>query len=413
MKNLFLMNTNKKIVYFFIDNYSISFVKSEIQNLSNAFDKVIVITTKNYGVIELKNVEIQIISFSNYSSSNVFFSNLFVFTKLILSELFSNLTYFKYPSIIKNISSDLLQTLYLKDIVREKIANLNYQPVFYSFWFNKWATLLSILSKENIIDHYISRTHGTDLFEERVPYTGKIPFREFQLKYVSRVFSVSKIGENYLKNKYAIYQDKIHTSYLGTKFYGINTIKNNEVFTIVSCARVRNIKRIHLLADLIKQVDFPIKWIHIGSENLKSTDITVDLYLKCKEEIKLKNNIEFIATGDLTNEEVLKMYATIPINLFVSVSETEGLPVSMMEAISFGIPIFSSNVGGCQEIVTHETGMLIEKDFEKYKFIEMLSKFKSSNMNSEQFREGVMNFWKKKFDNSINFGTFLKCNKLN
>jgi len=137
------------------------------------------------------------------------------------------------------------------------------------------------------------------------------------------------------------------------------------------------------------------------------------LYLKCKEEIKLKNNIEFIATGDLTNEEVLKMYATIPINLFVSVSETEGLPVSMMEAISFGIPIFSSNVGGCQEIVTHETGMLIEKDFEKYKFIEMLSKFKSSNMNSEQFREGVMNFWKKKFDNSINFGTFLKCNKLN
>jgi hypothetical protein len=61
------MNTNKKIVYFFIDNYSISFVKSEIQNLSNSFEKVIVITTKNYGVIELKNVEIQIISFSNYS----------------------------------------------------------------------------------------------------------------------------------------------------------------------------------------------------------------------------------------------------------------------------------------------------------------------------------------------------------
>ena len=173
------MNTNKKIVYFFIDNYSISFVKSEIQNLSNTFEKVIVITTKNYGVIELKNVEIQIISFSNYSSLNVFLSNFFIFTKLILSELFSNLTYFKYPSIIKNISSDLLQTLYLKDIVRKKIVNLSYQPVFYSFWFNKWATLLSILSKENIIDHYISRTHGADLFEERVPLTGKIPFREY------------------------------------------------------------------------------------------------------------------------------------------------------------------------------------------------------------------------------------------
>ncbi|MBK6836142.1 MAG: hypothetical protein IPG89_18475 [Bacteroidetes bacterium] len=44
----------------------------------------------------------------------------------------------------------------------------------------------------NKISSYYSRTHGTDLYEERVPKMQRIPFRWFQLKYVKEVFSVSK-----------------------------------------------------------------------------------------------------------------------------------------------------------------------------------------------------------------------------
>ena len=92
--------------------------------------------------------------------------------------------------------------------------------------------------------------------------------------------------------KYSIFLKTISKKIVCGQAHPHQTLPKREVINPtkkIPEARVRNIKRIHLLADLIKQVDFPIKWIHIGSENLKSTDITVDFYLKCKEEIKLKN----------------------------------------------------------------------------------------------------------------------------
>ena len=36
----------------------------------------------------------------------------------------------------------------------------------------------------------------------------------------------------------------------------------------------------------------------------------------------------------------------------------------MMEAISFGIPVIGTNVGGVKEIINTDTGILLEKDFE-------------------------------------------------
>lgn len=407
------MIINNKIVYFFCDNYTVPFVKTEVSNLSAAFKHVVIITSKDHGRIDLANVEIKALSFSDYSSVRVLSSNFFTFARLMLNEVFSSITYFKHPAAIKNISSDLLRTFYLKGLVQDIIKSSKSESVFYSFWFNKWATLLAILSRENVISGYISRTHGTDLFEERVPLLKKIPFRKLQLQYASKIFSVSMTGESYLKQKYPDFQEKIFTGYLGTKYAGNNVLKDNGVFTMVSCARLRNIKRIHLLAEMIEKIDFPVKWIHIGSENSRSTDVTIKQYQKHKERIKLKSNIEFIPTGDLSNEEVFEIYRSTPVNLFVSVSETEGLPVSMMEAISFGIPVFSTNVGGCKEIVTPETGFLIEKDFEQSEFLKALNEFRSSERNSEKYREGVRNFWRKHFDNQVNFSVFLESNRLN
>ena len=50
------------------------------------------------------------------------------------------------------------------------------------------------------------------------------------------------------------------------------------------------------------------------------------------------------------------------VDLFISLSSSEGLPVSMMEAISFGIPILATDVGGVSEIVKRATGRLVSVD---------------------------------------------------
>ena len=56
-------------------------------------------------------------------------------------------------------------------------------------------------------------------------------------------------------------------------------------------------------------------------------------------------------------------YSSHPIDLFVNVSETEGVPVSIMEAFSYSIPCFATDVGGTGEIVNRSNGHLAHKNF--------------------------------------------------
>lgn len=46
-------------------------------------------------------------------------------------------------------------------------------------------------------------------------------------------------------------------------------------------------------------------------------------------------------------------------------SDSEGIPVSIMEAMSFGIPVIARNVGGMSEIVNEENGLLLEMMMQK------------------------------------------------
>ncbi len=78
----------------------------------------------------------------------------------------------------------------------------------------------------------------------------------------------------------------------------------------------------------------------------------------------------------------------------------------MMEAISFGIPIISTDVGGCNEIVNQETGVLIPLNFNPievaYKIIEMKNKF-----GTIEKRRKIKSFWENKFNIKENFIKFL------
>jgi len=48
----------------------------------------------------------------------------------------------------------------------------------------------------------------------------------------------------------------------------------------------------------------------------------------------------------LPHNDVLNYYASNPVDVFINTSSSEGLPVSIMEAMSFGIPVIATNVGG-------------------------------------------------------------------
>ena len=78
----------------------------------------------------------------------------------------------------------------------------------------------------------------------------------------------------------------------------------------------------------------------------------------------VETNVTARFTGALAHESVLRFYREHPVDLFVLVSKSEGLPVSVMEALSFGVPAVVTDVGGCAELVCDgENGYVLPADF--------------------------------------------------
>ena len=73
-----------------------------------------------------------------------------------------------------------------------------------------------------------------------------------------------------------------------------------------------------------------------------------------------------------------------------------------MEALSSGIPVISTNVGGVSEIVTKETGYLLDKDFSQDEFDAALDGIVSNS----SLRESSYYFFKREYEAETNYRDF-------
>ena len=215
--------------------------------------------------------------------------------------------------------------------------------VLYSYWFADlpYVSVLLKRSTNNNSISIISRAHGYDLYEYRNA-SGHIPFRKIVMQNIDKVFPCSCDGQQYLRDQFPDCAGKIEVSYLGTKDCGLADMVRNGNFHLVTCSAIIPLKRLGLLAEALKICEengHHFSWTCIGDG---------PLLVNLKEYVKtnLKQNIIVTFTGRLKHADVMDYLKSNSINLFVNVSETEGLPVSIMEAISFGIPALATDVGG-------------------------------------------------------------------
>ncbi len=226
--------------------------------------------------------------------------------------------------------------------------------VFVSYWLTECAYAALYVKQKHKNVKAVSRGHGFDLYEERC----YLPFRAELLSGLDRVYLVNNAEREYLLKRYTVPEDKLSVSHLGIDLPPeYKTTSDRGSFTILSCSSVIQLKRLDLLVDALAQIkDFKFKWIHIGGG---------PLFEAVKEAAKKKlcePTQEFVFPGQLTLEEVHRLYRENDISLFVNCSDTEGVPVSVMEAMSYGIPVAARDVGGNSEIVNDKNGILIKKD---------------------------------------------------
>ena len=278
-----------------------------------------------------------------------------------------------YLKNFKQYFSISLRNVYWSEVLKKFVTENNLEEaVFYDYWFENSTLALAILKKEGIIKHLVTRSHRFDLYDDSWE-SGKVPYREYKIENIDKVFTVAKHGQKYFKNLIEQQnQSKILLNYLGIDNFNINVnqAQKTDEIIVVSASNTRDFKRVHLIPELLNCIDKKIKWVHFG-------DGPMDNELKKNSE-HVKNNITIELKGRRSNKEVLDYLENQPVSFFISLSTSEGLPISMMESISFGIPIFACNVCGIPDLINNDTGYLFEIDDSikqiQDKFIKALSK---------------------------------------
>ena len=235
----------------------------------------------------------------------------------------------------------------------------NAVDVAYSWWADVVGYGMA-LAASNAGVPSITRAHGYEVFDEQDPL-GRIPFQRKGVAAFNQVFSVSHAGASVLREKFPEAANRIHVRYLGVDpSPGVGHRSSDGIFRILSCSSCVAVKRVDLLASGIQELArkhprMEFEWTHIGDgPTLRSVHNVLspfpDTYAKC------------LFPGSIPPAAVRAWMAERPFDVFINVSSSEGLPVTLMEAASSGIPLVATDVGGNSEIVRDTVGLLLPAD---------------------------------------------------
>lgn len=274
---------------------------------------------------------------------------------------------------------------------------------YYTYW-NDYATYACTKIKRND-EKVVSRLHGGDLYKLSINGNYQ-PYKDITNDLVDRLIFISEAGMKYYNSTYKEHNDKSIVCRLGVvPRFAKSQFQNRKSLKLVSFSYVRDIKRIDLIIDALALVqDVKIEWVHIGGGYIFD-----EILHYAHKKLDGFKNIKFDFKGNMKNEEALDLINAIDFDFLINVSSTEGLPMTMMEAMSMNIPVIGTNVGGVSEIIVNQyNGFLLDADFQVSYLAKLLKSYsKSSYEDKLALRRNAYNTWKDKFNESVNFKNFV------
>lgn len=288
-------------------------------------------------------------------------------------------------------------------LFKKRIERINGDITIYSYWAE--ATLF--LTDECKPLKKAVRMHRTDFYLD--VNHGYLPLRQEIYNKADLLLPISRDIYDILTSYYKISPNKIFINHLGVdNNFGRQDFKYDkyDVIRIVSCSRVDPIKRVQSIADCLLEYEGSrtIEWHHFGDgllfEELK------DIADNCRNE-----SVRIILHGWATQDHIYDFYKKTPVTWFVNVSLHEGVPVSIMEALSFGIPVIATDVGATRESVSNDNGYLISVDFKLSDLLNMIVETEEDTYMKK--REEAFNVWRERFVAKKNYHALIeRLNKL-
>lgn len=394
-----------------------TFIGSEFPFLAQSFDKILIIA-QNTSYIKSRNVSTNTI-IKRYNTSTsitgyllmpfLFCTNLKSFYRLYREELsFRRSAGFTLKTDHRRILlKKIVKAIQLRDFIKEtlKKEKIKENIVFYSYWLKSGAHAISMLNFRNSIK--FSRAHGSDIYEEKTK-EGYLPLLRYSAENLDAIFFISDNGKTYFEKKTGFSSPSFLVSYLGTDKPETNFYPSplTDRFLIVSCSNLIPLKRIDLIIYALRDIktEKNIEWIHFGDGILRH-----DLEKMAGSVLLDSKKIQYKFMGHFQNADLIQYYGTNFIDLFINTSSSEGLPVSIMEAQSFGIPVIATDTGGVKEIVKEGTGSLLPVDFRPEDLARLIQHYSTLPENEiEIIRNNAKQNWAANFKSGSNYMDFLK-----
>lgn len=386
-----------------------TFLETEITYLADGFDEVVIVsqnlsdsqTRELPGNCTVSRIDLSVSNADKLKALVGLSDPLFWKEKSIVKKVY-------VKKFSKGIISTMLISLWRAKKVKQYITqickkeSIETRLYFYSYWCDDTALGLAMAQKELPSIKTLCRIHRWDVYfeESAVNY---LPFRHFITENISKIFSISQDGIDYAFQNWKVTQkEKFILSRLGVNNTHSFQISNNDPFLLVSCSNLIPVKRVHLIAVALKEItDIPIKWVHIGDgPERKKLEALI---------LNLPSNIEVELLGRIPNSAIYTFYAEKRPDLFINVSSSEGVPVSIMEAMSFGIPVIATDVGGNSEIVNEENGYLLISILVKEELKRILLDYLGiSQLEKEIKHKFSFETWNSSYNSELNYNKFVK-----
>lgn len=268
--------------------------------------------------------------------------------------------------------------------------------IYYSFWYDYFCYSMIREKKRYPGVRVVTRTHGHDLYHERIP-GARQPFRHQMEEGLDSIVFACAYGRQYYADhvkRMTFETDRLHVCRLGTepasRYMPVGTGKE---WQLLSCSNVIALKRIEKIIDALAFLeDRQIHWTHIGGG-----DCLEAVRKYARDRLDAKDNIRYTFTGAI--DTVDQYYKDNQVDCFITTSSTEGgCPVSIQEAMSYGVPVIGTDVGGITEMIS-DNGVLLSPDPDAQETAQAIrSIYELGEEELQKMKRNSLNTWRDMFD---------------
>ena len=281
--------------------------------------------------------------------------------------------YLNYKNIIKKNNHIFEYIKIIFKILYSKKYNISYLTISMSYLGLLKSLLITYILKLKTIDLYLYVHRGDIDSHYRESFFKRILIY-LHLLLSSKIILLSKnfIQENAFKqfqkkiliipNSLSKY-DSIHSNEIyQKKLKYFDEKEKKKIIKLIYSANIQSAKGIHEIIEAVK----------IINEKEKNFSVMLDIFGMKFEEIDTSHkNIDY--KGKLSNADRLNIMSKY--DLLILCSKTEGLPVTLIECMSIGLPFITTNVGAISDLLVNNYPYIIDtENFNIVKVIDLASK---------------------------------------